>query len=932
LFSLFKLHSRLLRIAILTLICAAAVPSGRADDWKILINPANSFAFDILNGDKPVLRPGTGGWGPNWAWFSLNSQQRANGDELNISTTMAIGHQKPTIALKVHATEPNTVVFEYDLQAQNDVPILMITSTIGVPEGGHAHVVFSHPDGSQVSTDLPMNPKDFGVISKIEVTSDAWAGPLFATLDPPISVGGHGEVRMALAANTLKAGSTKETITWTFPQECTLLFKQADVEKYAPVLTTPDWFAYEPKWSKGKSAIGAEDFLDKPAGKHGGVRLHGDQFQFQDGTPVKFWGMNLAYGLSAPEKTDGEAAAARFAKYGVNAIRMHKFMGAGWEGIGDPNDSTKTEPRLLDKLDYFANELTKNGVYYGWSHTFALKLKPGDRNRVAGYDEIMKKGGSTYAVINFAEDIQDLMIESVVNLLKHKNPYTGKVYAEDPALSYIELQNEDDIFFYTTTTAIANFPTYRKLLQEHFSQWLTTKYGSQDKLATAWEGAIKENETLADNSIAIQGVPWEMSDAHLPQTKGGTRQRLLDTAAFLHFTQDKFYNKFVKAIRDAGYQGPLVGSPWQAPAMLPLYYNLASDNAVGYIDRHNYFGGGFSDTMLNTPGGGFFSSGLQQVINKPFGISEWIDCYPSLYSAEGPVIMAAYGLGLQGWGASYEFQSTIKPQQANKAIVGQEPYGVWNGDVPTQIGQYPILARMLMRGDIKTAPIISVRRVSRQDLENGDFNFSDKLKQEGDVKVFTGQVPAESLAAGRDVVEFVDKSAPSTFPDMTKYKDGNVITSATGQLKWDSGDGVITINTPGTQGYVGFAHGKNMVLGDVSIRPTTPYASILITAADLKNNLANDSRVLISAIARNSNNGFRMLTLDNKTIVDNGKGPVMLEPVKADIAFAKRTIKQVNILDHDGNESGRTLPTDGGKFTIDSAADHAIYYEVIFGQ
>jgi len=69
------------------------------------------------------------------------------------------------------------------------------------------------------------------------------------------------------------------------------------------------------------------------------------------------------------------------------------------------------------------------------------------------------------------------------------------------------------------------------------------------------------------------------------------RQRMLDNAAFLHCTQNKFYGKFVKAIRDAGYQGPLVGSPWQAPGMLPHYYNLRSDDLVGTIDRHRTWPG-----------------------------------------------------------------------------------------------------------------------------------------------------------------------------------------------------------------------------------------------------------------------------------------------------------------------------------------------------
>jgi hypothetical protein len=364
--------------------------------------------------------------------------------------------------------------------------------------------------------------------------------------------------------------------------------------------------------------------------------------------------------------------------------------------------------------------------------------------------------------------------------------------------------------------------------------------------------------------------------------------------------------------------------------MLPHYYNLLSDYEVGYIDRHDYFGGGFADTMLRTPGGGDFSQGLQQVAGRPFGVSEWITTYPSLYAAEGPVIMAAYGLGLQGWSASYEFQSLSKLPPSPKASAGSLPFRIWNVDLPTQIGQYPILSRMIMRGDVKTAPVISSRRISPEDLEKGEFNFTEAFRQAGDVKTFTGSVPAESLAAGRDVVEFVDKTTPSTFPDMSKYTEGSTITSATGQLKWESNDGVITIETPGTQGYVGFAGGKQLAFGNLTIAPTTPYASILVTAADLKNTLADDGRVLISAVARNSNSGFRVLSLDNKTIVDNGKPPILLEPVKADITFKSRKIRQVNILDQDGNDSGKTLAVSDGKFTIDSAQDHTIYYEVQF--
>ena len=323
-----------------------------------------------------------------------------------------------------------------------------------------------------------------------------------------------GDVRIALASEKLPAGEKKVALTMQFPGNVAFRASDKDIEALAPVVPGADWFPYQVKWDMGESVIGMETWLEKPAGKRGGVRMVKDQFQFEDGTPVQFWGTNLSYGLSAPAKKDAEATAARFAKYGVNAVRMHKFTGPGWEGIGDEQNAAKMKSEGMDRLDYFSDQLAKKGVYFGWSHSFGFKLRPGDKGRISGFDEIMAKGGSTYGVINWAEDVQDLMIEMVVNLLNHENPYSGKKYALDPALSFIELQNEDDIFFYTSEPAYNNFPTYRMQLQKRFAEWLTQKYQTAEKLDEAWSGALKEGEKLADASIALQMNPWNMSDAH----------------------------------------------------------------------------------------------------------------------------------------------------------------------------------------------------------------------------------------------------------------------------------------------------------------------------------------------------------------------------------------------------------------------------------
>jgi hypothetical protein len=896
-----------------------------------LVHPGNSFAFHVIAGDKTVFDLGATGWGPNWSWFGISSNAKGTGDSFKIGSPIDIGGQRANLGLTVRSLGANGAVFEYSLQAERDIPLTQIVATISMQAGEKGLAVLTRTDGSTMDMNLPVpNPTDGGVVKTIRLTGPAFPKGVELKLEPPLAVSAHGDLRIRLAADTLKAGQTAAKITYTFPAESELLLSEREVMKYAPVLPGPDWFEYRPTGDTGPSAIGTEEWFEKPAGKRGRVRMKGDQFVLADGTPIRFWGTNLSYALSAPLKDDAIYTAARFAKYGTNAVRMHKFTGPGWEGIGDEQVSTKMKPDGLDRLDFFSSELTKNGVYYGWSHTYHFKIRPGDRPRVSGFDELMKKGGDTYGIINWAEDVQDLLIESVVELLKHKNPYTGKTYASDPALAFIELHNEDDIFFWTSGPAYDDFPTYRKQLDARFAKWLQAKYGSQAKLATAWGKALREGERIASANLKVEANPWGMTDAGLPREKGGQRTRMLDNAAFLHEVQNAFYSKFVKAIRDTGYQGPLIGSPWQAPGMLPHYYNLLSDDEVGYIDRHNYFGEALNETLLKTPGGGYLSSGLQQVAGKPFGVSEWIHVYPCLNTAEGPVLMAAYGMGLQGWGASYEFQSTSARINWGNTIVGNQPFGVWNADVPTQIGQYPILARMIHRGDVTTGPVISTRQVSPKNLATGEFDFSDTIQQQGDVKAFTGTVPAESLAAGRVLVEFVKDKPRSTFPDMNKYMQGTAIVSATQQLKWDTADGgFATIDTPGTQGYVGFAAGKSLAFGDITIKAATKYASILVTAESPKGLLSKDQRVLISAVARNSNKGFRILTLDGKTIVDNGTAPIMLEPVQAELSFSKRKVKQVNVLDQDGKRTNRTVPVKNGAFTIDTGRDMTLYYEVV---
>ena len=914
---------------------ASAYPAAAAESWSAVVSPDNSLAFNFVRGDTSVGGLTLGGWGPSWAWVGIGAKEKATGERLEVTAPFVVNKangQVIDIKFQAWKSAARQISFRYDLSAAKDVPITMVIAGVSVAKTAAGDkLILSHADGQESTVKLPFGRGVQPATAKAVLDIDH-VGPITIALDPPCPITFDGDMRIMLASELFRQGERSVTLTFTFPQEIALLAKQADLDQLTKTPAGPDWFPFQPTNELGPSVIGMQEWLDAPAGKHGGVRMVGDRFQFADGTPVKFWGVNLSYGgACAPEKEVAEFTAARYAKYGVNGVRLHKFSyPKNQMGIGDLNDATTMDPQGLDRLDYFAAEMKKQGVYFGWSHTFGFHVCPGNRDRLVAYDEIERNlKGNTYGFINLAEDVQDLMIEMVVKLLKHENPYTGTVYAAEPALSFIELQNEDDIFFYTSESAFKACPTYQKLFVQRFSDWLQAKYESDEKLQAAWPGAVQADESLAARNIVPQMNPWFFGDGHLPGQQGGARQRLLDNAQFLHDVQNKFYGKFVKAIRDAGYQGPLCGSPWQAPSMVPHYYNLRSDYLAGYIDRHNYFGGKLFDSMLSQPGSGYFSSGLQQAVDRPFGLSEWIHVYPSLYSAEGPAIVAAYGMGLQGWDASYEFQSQAAPRMFNDRV-GWFAWGVWEADVPTQLGQYPALARMIYRGDVREADVISTRRVSLPELNTGAFSFSDQVVQHGDVKTFGGTVPAEALAAGRVVVEFTDQPQPSTFPKLDDYRRGSAIVSATQQLAWDTaGQGFFLVNTAGTKAVVGFAGGKPHKLGDVTIQLDSPYASIFLTALDRQATLEKTRSALLTVVARNCNTGFKYFALDTK-VIDNGQAPILLEPVKAAIAISRRQVAAVHVLDHDGRRTDRELTVKNGAFTIDGARDQTLYYEVVF--
>jgi hypothetical protein len=705
---------------------------------------------------------------------------------------------------------------------------------------------------------------------------------------------------------------------------------------------TKDWFVFQPKTDYSNSRTNMKAWLDAPAGKHGFLKMNDDDLAFEDGTPVKFWGVNIASNRPFVEAAEGEKWTDFMAAYGINAVRFHKFTWDATDGI----HSTQLTDDKWKNFDYFCSQLKNKGIYYSWSQIYGHRVLKADSTRLLAYSEVANTSfpwshinGSTASIVNFAEDLQELNIELTVNMLNHRNPVTGLRYADDSALAYVELQNEDNIFWSAIEETLKQTPTYRALLCRKFSNWLKNKYKNQQALEAAWgKGVLPADESLEKQNIYPQPNHGSFSreSENAWKNKTSLPQHISDKVLFLYEEQAKFYTKFEKAIRQTGYKGVIVGSCWQAGSGIAHLYNLYSDYSTGVIDRHNYFGGGGGHTlkqgkvnnaaMVSAPGSGLLSTGFQQVKDRPFFMSEWMSLIPTEWTAESSPLVAAYGLGLQGWDASYAFAMDF----SHFTPTVQSGHGVYNVTSPTQLALYPALTSMIYNHDVIKAAIIADRKVSFSDLTKGKLPFYEKIEQEADVKRLQSFVPLQALAAGRVVLCFDDKSEGSNaVVNKVSLSANKTIKSITGQLEWDYNDkGFFTINTKGTQGIVGFLPDRSVALGDISIQSSNNFAVILATSLDKGKQLANAKHILVTTIARARNTNM-MYNEDTTELLEVGEAPVLLEPVQVQLNLKRNKSVQVYVLDHSGNRTGLTVPITNGKVFLDGSKYKAIYYEIV---
>ncbi len=350
-------------------------------------------------------------------------------------------------------------------------------------------------------------------------------------------------------------------------------------------------------------------------------------------------------------------------------------------------------------------------------------------------------------------------------------------------------------------------------------QWLTTafqptasdsnarvNFGAMgDKLATFWfaDVRLQPGGQLGVLPPATSLAARTVSDiVHSGSGYTGTREARRDWLRFLRELEDDYYDAMVGHLRaNIGYAGLIFGTIMaNSPATVQSRLEVVDGHAYW---QHPQFPGQPWDSvnwyvpnisMVNTLADDNTLAGLarQRIQGKPFTVTEYQHPSPNYYSAEAPLLLAAYA-GLQDWDGLWLFDYG----QGNDVV----PMGYVRGyfdtaQHPTKMANLLLAANLFRRGDIRPATN-EVTMALTPDHE------LDLLQSATPWSIFSGGqlgVPGKLAFTSRLSTSVGTNAAGLTIPPSAPT--GNVLQSDTGELQWNlsqPGRGLVTMDTPRTK-------------------------------------------------------------------------------------------------------------------------------------
>jgi hypothetical protein len=271
------------------------------------------------------------------------------------------------------------------------------------------------------------------------------------------------------------------------------------------------WFPFALPWDDDSATVTSAAALNaSPAGADGIITAKGGWFVDGDGKRVRFLGVNFVFSTSFPDKADAARVAARMRKFGINVVRLHHmdyFHAPNGIFAAREKGTRKLDAEQLDRLEHLIWQLKRHGIYTNVnlhvSRPFHVEdgLPQADRLRDRGKVPVF-----------FHPRMIELQKEYARALLDRVNRYTKTRHAEEPAIAFVELTNENTLVGAAWDGGIDALPgPYRDELQKQWNAWLLKRHKSTDALAKAWKQRAADRGAELLRPIGREGIaPWNL--------------------------------------------------------------------------------------------------------------------------------------------------------------------------------------------------------------------------------------------------------------------------------------------------------------------------------------------------------------------------------------------------------------------------------------
>ncbi len=700
------------------------------------------------------------------------------------------------------------------------------------------------------------------------------------------------------------------------PEPFTPNGKQKPGEKTG--LADPGTWAFEPgpESASDPGRLDLSRLNEERAGMSGFVAMdaNGD-FIDGAGRPLRFWAANTALHERTGDPVMLRQHARWLARRGVNMVRAHSHL-----------HSKRNDARLedvdeeeIDRIRRLVAIMREEGIYTTISPYWATatKWRPSLGLPDPG-------SGNLNGMLFWDEKLQAAYKSWWRKLLKEKNPHTGVPLADDPAVAILQLQNEDSLLFYTLQAVKGEA---RRDLRRKYHAFLKGKHGSIEKAVASWgAGSVgHKNDNPGGGEMGLFSI-WELTQ----DARGARQNRMADQLEFYGRLMHEFNASMVKFFREElGCKQLINAGNWKTASAAKLQdIERWSYTATDIVGVNRYFNGGEHINPTDKRKSGYavtrgdlfsgvsvlrqprrFPLTLKLPAGRAFIISEssWVP--PVEHQSEGPFLVAAYS-SLTGFDAFYWF-STGDVGYANGI-------GKWQMNTPMLAGQFPAAAVLFRRGYVKRGEPVLVEHRSLDDLwqrrkpvavEDAGYDPNRDAGAMNELSSVKTSMDPLAYLAGPVEIRFDSDPAKSRLAKVA-VADG-VVASVTGELKWDTKDGICTLDAPKAQGVTGFVKGRKFGLSALSVESANDYLTVLAVALD-DANLKDSKQVLVQIGTTARPHGWRTQSKgDKREIVSLGGAPWNIAKADLRLKLSNQRVKRAEILDGNFRKTGEIAVADG---------------------